>query len=138
MNNLWFDPDSYRGRRGSLLKRPDSVKSQVFLYSYNCAFQTHFFRFKIHFSMVNSSFCVYIIFSEKLNGYYVGTTNDFSKRLKEHNDKAYEHSYTSRGAPWQPYLIIEVLQSEQAYKIEKHIKKMRSLWVCFYSLLSEM
>ena len=76
--------------------------------------------------MVDSSFCVYIIFSEKLNGYYVGTTNDFSKRLKEHNDKAYEHSYTSKGAPWQPYLLIEALHSEQAYKIEKHIKNMKS------------
>ena len=56
----------------------------------------------------------------------MGTTDDFSNRLKEHNDKAYKDSYTSRGAPWQPYLLIEALQSEQAYKIEKHIKKMKS------------
>ncbi|MBK9046826.1 MAG: GIY-YIG nuclease family protein [Bacteroidetes bacterium] len=26
-------------------------------------------------------FCVYIIFSRKLNRYYVGTTDDFVKRL---------------------------------------------------------
>ncbi|MBK6640818.1 MAG: GIY-YIG nuclease family protein [Bacteroidetes bacterium] len=71
-------------------------------------------------------FCVYIIFSRKLNRYYVGTTDDFVKRLAEHNDIKHPGSFTSRGIPWESYLLIDDLHSEQAYQIEEHIKNMHS------------
>ncbi len=71
-------------------------------------------------------FVVYIIYSEKLNRFYIGTTDDFQRRLAEHNSTHYENSFTSRGIPWEEYLVIDRMTSEQARKVEAHIKKMRS------------
>ncbi|MBK8874977.1 MAG: GIY-YIG nuclease family protein [Bacteroidetes bacterium] len=45
-----------------------------------------FFNYASPFFNLFLMFCVYIIFSRKLNRYYVGTTDDFVKRLAEHND----------------------------------------------------
>jgi putative endonuclease len=70
--------------------------------------------------MFFSMFCVYIIFSRKLNRYYTGTTDDFVKRLSDHNESKYPGSFTSRGIPWEIYLLIADLHSEQAYQIEAH------------------
>ncbi len=71
-------------------------------------------------------FCVYIIFSEKLNRFYIGTTDNFENRLKQHNVAAFGDAFTIRGVPWIKYLLIENLGSHQAYAIENHIKKMKS------------
>ena len=71
-------------------------------------------------------FCVYIIFSEKLNKFYIGTTDDFEKRLFEHNNGIYAESYTYRGIPWTKHFVINHLTSKTAYAIEKHIKSMKS------------
>ena len=71
-------------------------------------------------------FLVYILFSEKLNKYYIGTTDDIERRVKEHNSKFYENNYTSRGIPWQMAFNISCQSSSQAFKIEKHIKAMHS------------
>ena len=72
------------------------------------------------------NFCVYILFSKKLNRYYVGTTNNFTKRLSEHNMGFYNDSFTAKGIPWKEYLVINELNSKQAFKIELHIKTMKS------------
>lgn len=71
-------------------------------------------------------FCVYILYSEKLNRFYIGTTNDVDRRLAEHNNAAYLDSFTTRGIPWQAYLIIDNLHSKQAYDIEQYLKRMKS------------
>ncbi len=71
-------------------------------------------------------FCVYIIYSEKLNRFYIGTTDDFYKRLNEHNSSKYIESFTVKGIPWDEYIVIDNLDSKQALDIEKHIKKMKS------------
>jgi len=76
--------------------------------------------------MEDKSFCVYILFSIKINRYYVGTTDDVSNRLLEHNSGLQKGSFTSRGLPSIVFLLIENLKSEQAYKIEDHIKAMKS------------
>ena len=76
--------------------------------------------------MEHSKFCVYIIFSEYLNRFYIGTTDDFAIRLTEHNTLKHENSFTSRGIPWNEFLVIDNLESDQAYEIEKHIKQMKS------------
>ena len=71
-------------------------------------------------------FYVYIIFSDKLNRYYIGTTDNISKRLEEHNNKAYQDSYTSKGVPWILKTSFKLDSSKQAYALEKFIKKMKS------------
>ncbi len=76
--------------------------------------------------MEQANFCVYIIFSESLNRFYIGSTDDFDERLIQHNTLVHEKSFTSRGIPWIEFLVIPNLESHQAYAIEKHIKKMKS------------
>lgn len=71
-------------------------------------------------------FSVYILFSNKLNRFYIGTTDDVEKRLIEHNYAHYPQAYTVRGIPWSLFFTIENLSSSQAFQIEKHIKKMKS------------
>ena len=74
---------------------------------------------------LNYMFCVYVIYSEKLNRFYIGTTDNFENRLKQHNVAEFSDAYTIRGIPWAKYLLIENLGSHQ-YAIENHIKRMKS------------
>jgi len=69
---------------------------------------------------------VYIIYSEKLNRFYIGTTDHFSERLKKHNEGYFEDAFSVKGVPWEEFLIIDQLSSSQALKMEKHIKSMKS------------
>ena len=66
----------------------------------------------------------YIIYSAKLNKYYVGACLDLERRLYEHN---IGHSkFTSTGIPW-ILKYKEVFESlQEAKKRESHIKKMKS------------
>ena len=71
-------------------------------------------------------FFVYILFSESLNKFYIGSTDDVSRRITEHNNIKYKNKFTSRGIPWSLFYEITCQSSRQAYKIEKHIKAMHS------------
>jgi putative endonuclease len=71
-------------------------------------------------------FVVYIIYSKKLNRYYIGTTDDFERRYAEHNSHHFSDSFTSKVIPCDKFLVIGSLTSDQAYKIETHIKRMKS------------
>jgi len=64
---------------------------------------------------------VYILYSEKRSGYYVGQTADVEKRLKRHN-LGVAHS-TKSGIPWKLVLHIEVLSRSEAIVLERRIKK---------------
>ena len=66
----------------------------------------------------------YILYSEKLNKYYVGSTTDIQRRLEEHNQG--KEKFTSTGVPWK--LVYEEIFQElkQARQRELHIKKMKS------------
>ncbi|MBA5628947.1 GIY-YIG nuclease family protein [Moheibacter lacus] len=44
---------------------------------------------------------LYILYSKKLNRYYIGETADVSFRLKLHLDKAFSTSFTSRSDDWE-------------------------------------
>ncbi len=69
---------------------------------------------------------VYILYSEKLSRYYVGTTNDVEKRLIEHNTALYANSFTIKGIPWELKWNTEPLSSDVAYRLERFIKSMKS------------
>jgi putative endonuclease len=69
---------------------------------------------------------VYTLYSEKLNHFYIGATNDLDKRIREHNTVKFKSSSTSRGIPWVIYLSIEGFESEQAYLLENYTKKIIS------------
>ena len=71
-------------------------------------------------------FFVYIVYSPSLQRFYVGTTDDVAKRIEEHNNNKYPGSFTSKGIPWELFFQIECKTGDQAYKLEKYIKKMKS------------
>ena len=67
------------------------------------------------------SFVVYIIFSELLDGYYVGQTNNLEKRLVTHNKGG--KKYTSKGVPWVLVKTYSCNLRSEAVQLEKKIKK---------------
>ena len=66
----------------------------------------------------------YILYSEKLNKYYVGSCNDPDRRLYERN---IGHSkFTSLGIPWTIVYQEEFATLREARQRELAIKKMKS------------
>ena len=72
--------------------------------------------------------CCYIIYSKILNRFYVGATqNGVEQRIFEHNNQTYGKSvYTAKTIDWELFLLIECHSFNQALRIEKEIKKMKS------------
>jgi putative endonuclease len=67
---------------------------------------------------------VYILFSQTLNKYYVGSTSDLGRRFEEHNRG--KEKFTKTGIPW---LLVynEVFEElKEARKRELYIKRMKS------------
>ena len=71
-------------------------------------------------------FFVYILHSEKLDRFYVGTSNDVIRRMDEHNTGHYKDSYSVKGIPWTLFLSVLCETSSQAYAVESFIKRMKS------------
>ena len=67
---------------------------------------------------------VYILYSEKLNKYYVGSCVNLERRSYEHN---IGHSkFTSTGIPWKIVYSEEYSTLAEARKREAQIKNMKS------------
>ena len=64
---------------------------------------------------------VYILFSNRLQRYYVGQTENFENRLKHHN--AGKNRYTSKGLPWRFVHKFIVSDRSAAIILEGKIKK---------------
>ncbi len=69
--------------------------------------------------------CVYVLYSAKLNRYYIGFTSDFDLRLKFH-ENAESHKFTAKAKDWELFLKILCENKNQGLGIERHIKKMKS------------
>jgi putative endonuclease len=69
---------------------------------------------------------VYILYSESLDKYYIGSFKDLTLRLDQHKNKYFDTSFTSRTEDWYLYLALPNLEYEQARKVESHIKRMKS------------
>ena len=68
---------------------------------------------------------VYILYSEKLNRYYTGSTSNIDIRLEFHKNSE-GHKYTHKADDWVLLFTIECDDKPQMLAIEKHIKKMKS------------
>jgi putative endonuclease len=67
---------------------------------------------------------VYILFSPKLDKYYVGSCTSLERRLYEHN---IGHSkFTSLGIPWELKYFEEYLTLPEARQRERKIKSLKS------------
>ena len=69
---------------------------------------------------------LYILYSQSVDKYYVGESNNVEERLLKHNVHSYEGSFTKIASDWQVVLIFECVSRNQAISLEKFIKKMKS------------
>jgi putative endonuclease len=67
----------------------------------------------------------YIIYSEKIDKFYVGKSENFPQRLLFHNSDENE-KWSKSGRPWAEYLVINCKTFKQAGKIERYIKAQKS------------
>jgi putative endonuclease len=68
---------------------------------------------------------VYILYSAKLDRFYVGFTTNLTVRMEFHRN-ALPHNFTAKADDWLVYFSFECKTKGQALKIEKHIKRMKS------------
>jgi putative endonuclease len=66
----------------------------------------------------------YIIFSASLNKFYVGATEDLTRRLQEHNTG--RSPYTKTGHPWQLVWSKKYTSRSEALAEERKIKAKKS------------
>ena len=66
-------------------------------------------------------FKVYILWSESLQRFYVGSTNDLNDRLFRHNSK--EGKFTGKGVPWNLIRSFDCKDRSEAVRLENKIKK---------------
>jgi putative endonuclease len=85
--------------------------------------QDSFYCFFNHLTM---NFFVYIIYSEKLDAFYIGQTMDIDQRIREHNQVFFKNSSTSKSDDWKLFFSLKCTSRKQAILIERHIKRMRS------------
>ena len=69
---------------------------------------------------------VYILYSHRLDRFYVGMTGDIQTRLLQHNHPIDPVKFTSRGVPWILFLSIQCESNCQARKMERIIKDKKS------------
>ncbi|MBD3411390.1 MAG: GIY-YIG nuclease family protein [Ignavibacteriales bacterium] len=69
-------------------------------------------------------YTLYILYSRSLDRHYIGHTNDFSRRLAEHNSR---HTRSTRGgAPWVPRLTRDYPTKAEAHAEERRLKRLKS------------
>jgi putative endonuclease len=69
-------------------------------------------------------FHVYILHSEKLNKYYIGSTSNIEDRLRRHNSG--RNTYTKTGLPWKLVYQEDFDTKSGAVLREMEIKKKKS------------
>lgn len=70
-------------------------------------------------------YCVYILYTEKLDRFYTGFTSDFDVRMNFH-DSPEARKFTAKAKDWIIFNKIDCESKSQALSIEKHIKSMKS------------
>ena len=70
-------------------------------------------------------FYVYILFSEKLQKFYIGQTDNLELRIASHNSQN-NPNWTNSGKPWSLYLDIPCKTRLSATRLEKFIKRQKS------------
>jgi putative endonuclease len=68
----------------------------------------------------------YILYSENLNRFYIGSCNDIKFRLEQHVNKEFIQSFTSKANDWNLFYYMDNLEYDQARALERHIKNMKS------------
>ena len=73
------------------------------------------------FFLFMNMFTTYILFSPKIGKFYTGQTDDFDRRLDEHNRG--KTPFMASGMPWELVFSKEFDSRQEAIKLERFIKK---------------
>ena len=70
----------------------------------------------------------YIIYSAKLNRFYIGVTHeDILLRIEKHNQANYgKHRFTATASDWVLFLFIPCCDYAHAIRVERKVKSMKS------------
>ena len=69
-------------------------------------------------------YAVYILYSSKLDRYYIGYSSDIAGRLRRHND--HSKGYTNAGKPWVLVYYEDYMKKSDASAREKQLKKLKN------------
>ena len=69
---------------------------------------------------------LYIIYSKKVNKYYIGETSNPENRLKQHNEHYFKANFTKAASDWEIVLSFQCNTREDDVFLERFIKKMKS------------
>lgn len=70
-------------------------------------------------------FYVYILYSSKIDKYYIGYSQNPEKRLEFHNSEL-NRIWSRRGQPWVLKLTLKFDTKKEALRSEKYIKRKKS------------
>jgi predicted GIY-YIG superfamily endonuclease len=75
--------------------------------------------------------CLYILQSQRTGKYYVGTSDDVPRRLKQHNGELPGLGrWTVAGRPWELVFQVQFASRAEAIAAEKYVKGMKSrVWI---------
>jgi len=68
---------------------------------------------------------IYILYSKKIDKYYIGSSSNVQKRLEFHNSE-YNKIWSKRGQPWELVFSHQFETKSDALKAEIFIKKQKS------------
>jgi len=69
---------------------------------------------------------VYILYSQSLDKYYIGSCIEVTERLDQHLSKIFPGAFTTKANDWVIFFSLIDLSYKQARSIESHIKSMKS------------
>ena len=69
---------------------------------------------------------VYILYSNRINRFYIGSCLNLEERLDQHKNRVFPSSFTKIAYDWELFLSFENLEYNHARAIELRIKKMKS------------
>jgi putative endonuclease len=74
-----------------------------------------------------TNYCVYILYSERFDKYYIGQTNSLEHRLVRHNEFDLVNTYTAKYRPWTLKAWVEIGNNRgDAMKVERRLKSLKS------------
>lgn len=69
---------------------------------------------------------LYIIFSKKVDKYYVGESTSAFSRIQQHNKHYFKKNFTKIASDWEIKLLFQTNTKADALFLEKFIKRMKS------------
>ncbi len=74
-----------------------------------------------------ANYCVYILYAEQFDKYYIGQTNSLEHRLVRHNEFELSNTFTAKYRPWILKAWVDVGEERgDAMKLEKRLKSLKS------------